>query len=156
MPDYSKSKIYKLTCDDPGLIYYGSTTKNYLSDRLGQHNWDYRNNNIKSAKPLYEKGGVKIELIENYPCETKEELREREDYYIKNNQCVNKWGAVADPDYKKKWSENNKEYFKNRYEKKKEEIKKYRREKIECDGCGKIMQRCSIWKHKKFVCKAEA
>jgi len=37
MPDYSKSKIYKLICDDPELVYYGSTTQKYLSSRLCEH-----------------------------------------------------------------------------------------------------------------------
>ena len=31
-----------------------------------------------------------IELVENYPCNSKEELEKKEGEYIKNNECVNK------------------------------------------------------------------
>jgi len=31
--------IYSLTCSNPNLIYYGSTTKS-LNDRLTQHKYD--------------------------------------------------------------------------------------------------------------------
>jgi hypothetical protein len=42
---------------------------------------------------LFDKYGVencKIELVENYPCESKEELRKREGYWMKQETCVNK------------------------------------------------------------------
>ena len=32
----------------------------------------------------------KIELVENYACNSKEELNAREGFYIQNNECVNK------------------------------------------------------------------
>ena len=43
--DYSKGKIYKIEpiCDhDEGDIYIGSTTKEYLSQRMTAHKADYK------------------------------------------------------------------------------------------------------------------
>ena len=42
---------------------------------------------------LFAKYGIencKIELVELYPCESREELKRREGYWIKNETCVNK------------------------------------------------------------------
>ena len=42
---------------------------------------------------LFEKFGLdncKIELVEVFPCNSKEELRQREGYWIKQEECVNK------------------------------------------------------------------
>ena len=45
-----------------------------------------------SSAVLFDKydGDVKIELIENFPCETKEELKRREGFHIKAERCINK------------------------------------------------------------------
>ena len=53
-----------------------------------------------SFKLLDEYGieNCKIELIEAYPCENKEELRKREGYWIKTEDCINK--NVAGRTYK--------------------------------------------------------
>ena len=43
--DYSKGKIYKIEpiCDhDEGDIFLGSTTKEYLSQRMDKHRSDYK------------------------------------------------------------------------------------------------------------------
>ena len=42
MVNYAKGKIYKIVCNVTGLIYVGSSTKHYLSDRLGNHTARYR------------------------------------------------------------------------------------------------------------------
>ena len=90
MPDYTKGKIYKLICDDPELIYIGSTTEHYLSNRLSGHRQNYKKGRLNtSSKKLFEVGGVKIELIELYPCECKEQLLLRERYWLENTESVN-------------------------------------------------------------------
>lgn len=99
---YSKGKIYKLciksNIQNDGEIYIGSTIEPYLCNRIGKHRSDYKRfldgkmNNILSFK-LFEKYGlnnVEIVLLENYPCNSKQELHARERYYIENNLCVNK------------------------------------------------------------------
>ena len=88
--DYSKSKIYQIipSCDhDEGDIYIGSTVRP-LSERMNKHRNDLR----CSSKIIFEKYGVnncKIELIELFPCETKEELLKREGEVQRANKCVN-------------------------------------------------------------------
>jgi predicted GIY-YIG superfamily endonuclease len=90
MPDYSKGKVYRLLCDDPNLVYYGSTVQR-LNARLKSHK---SNCNDCSSKRLVAVGGVRIELVENYPCNSKAELELQEKYYIQSNKCVNVLGQV--------------------------------------------------------------
>ena len=92
MTDYSKSKIYKIVCNKTGLIYYGSTT-NSLKVRLIQHKsryFNHRGNAKYSCYEILENNDYKIELVEEVSCETKKQLRDREAYYIKNYDCINK------------------------------------------------------------------
>ena len=86
MPDYSKSKIYKLVNDEMGLVYYGSTVQP-LSKRLYAHK-----NKMNSCKSrmMFEKGTVEIIFIKAIDCQTREELIAYERPYIENNVCVNK------------------------------------------------------------------
>ena len=75
---------------------------------------------------MFDEYGVqncKIELIENYPCTSKEELFKREGFYILNNECVNKKIAGrSQKEYKKQYNIDNKEYFKQYREDHKDKI----------------------------------
>jgi len=74
--DYSKSKIYKvLSPSHPNDgVYIGSTTQS-LEQRFRQHRCDFGKNRYScKSLSLFEYDDVSIELIEEYPCETKEEL----------------------------------------------------------------------------------
>ena len=56
---------------------------------------------------LFDKFGLdncKIELVEVFPCNSKEELRKREGYWIKHEECVNK--VVAGRTYIEYYNEN--------------------------------------------------
>jgi len=94
--DYNNGKIYKIVCNITGKIYVGSTTKQYLSQRLTWHRNDYRrylkNNNlyITTSYQVLENGSFNIILLENVPCSNRDELRARERYYIETLDCVNK------------------------------------------------------------------
>lgn len=96
--NWKTGKIYKLYSDHTDEIYVGSTTKKYLRDRLRAH---------KNAKKRYEAGKEKanyvtsyqmldyddcrIVLIEDYPCENRQQLHSRERHWIENTpNCVNK------------------------------------------------------------------
>tara|TARA_R110002012_G_scaffold157910_2_gene319194 strand:+ start:177 stop:512 length:336 start_codon:yes stop_codon:yes gene_type:complete len=90
MPDYQKGKIYKLVSDHTDEIYIGSTCQ-LLCHRLSGHARDFRKgknkctcrNMFESAKKnMFELGKVKIVLIENVPCDSKEELLKKQRYYI--------------------------------------------------------------------------
>lgn len=101
MVNYLYGKIYKIEPiveHEEGDVYYGSTTKQYLSQRMDSHRGLYNAWQNKKAKMcysfrLFDKFGLEncnICLVENYPCDTKDELLAREAYYIRNNKCVNK------------------------------------------------------------------
>ena len=132
--DYSKGKIYKLySIEDESLFYIGSTTKQYLSQRLCKHVSDYNRylknkcNYISSIK-IIETGNYKIELLEAFPCNSKDELLAREGHYIRQNpECVNK---KIEGRTRKQYLEDNKEHLKKKarewQEKNQEKIKEYR------------------------------
>jgi len=142
MPDYQKAKIYKLWSPqgEEDEIYIGSTC-NELYKRKNGHK---RNNDCRS-KILFEKyDDVRIELIEYYPCNNKEELFKKEGEYIRENKCLNRciagrtlkeWredNKEKRKEYDKKWKENNKEKNKEHNKKwkenNKEKIAEYSRE----------------------------
>jgi hypothetical protein len=93
MPDYNQGKIYKLNVGD--LVYIGSTTQPRLSLRLGQHKTDY-NQWVKNGKKyvssfeLFQIGTPTIELMETFPCGSKDELSAREGFHQRATNCVNK------------------------------------------------------------------
>jgi hypothetical protein len=88
---YEKGKIYKITCNNE--TFYGSTIDDL--DKLFIRLVDYYKGKLKNS-PLYilfDKYGYencKIELVENYPTSTFNNLRNREMDYVLNNNCVNR------------------------------------------------------------------
>lgn len=90
MPDYRRGKIYRVVCGITGQAYYGSTSERYLSVRLAKHVSKYRefekSGTITTSEirvfPILERGAYRIELLENYPCDTRAELEAREGEYI--------------------------------------------------------------------------
>jgi len=96
MPDYKLGKIYRLS--NGHLVYIGSTAQLQLSMRLGDHKSHYKRW-VKTGKyytssfELFKVGTPTIELIESYPCNSKDELRAREGHHQKLNVCVNKYMA---------------------------------------------------------------
>ena len=96
-PKYENSKIYKITDLNDEMMYIGSTIQP-LEKRLSMHKSHYRRylktqRNKLSSFEIFERYGLencKIELIEEYPCESRRELSDREGEHIKENDCVNK------------------------------------------------------------------
>lgn len=89
-------------------IYIGSTTKQYLSQRLAKHKSDYKRylqkkRNYTTSYDLLKLGETTIILLEKCPCDSKDELRAREQYYLDlyNTTCVNKQAAFATMQHKK-------------------------------------------------------
>jgi hypothetical protein len=95
-PRFAKGKVYKVTSPKTDKIYIGSTIS-ALSKRMGQHRERYRYyvagefNDLSVFRVLEVDPGAKIELIEAYPCNSSNELRQRERHHIIENraQCVN-------------------------------------------------------------------
>ena len=130
MEIYQKAKIYILRSNYTKNVYIGSTCQK-LSSRKSNHKRDY--NSFKSNKCNYitsfeiiKYEDCYIELIENYPCNSKEELLRREGELIRStentvNKCIagrtyKEWYAdnferIAK--VKKEWKTNNKEKCKN-------------------------------------------
>ena len=118
--DYSKGKIYKIEPiidHDEGDIYIGSTTKEYLSQRMTKHRGDYSQwiqgkHNKTTSYDLFEKYGInncRIILIEKVNATSKDELISREAFYIRTMKCINK--TIPDrksPEYHKEYYNTNK------------------------------------------------
>jgi hypothetical protein len=96
---YINGKIYKITDNAYSECYIGSTLE-ILSRRMASHRSGYKR--FQENKPVsytcvydifikYGLENCKIELIELVPCNTLMELRQKEGYYIKNSECVNKY-----------------------------------------------------------------
>ena len=106
---YQNSKIYKIVCNKTNLVYIGSTTQKYLSDRLKGHRIAYkRNKGLTTANQILENGDYYIELIELVPCNSKDELLVRERYYFDVIECVNKMRPKRTL---KEIEDSNKEYY---------------------------------------------
>ena len=127
MPDYKNAKIYKIWSPEGDDIYIGATTQP-LFKRLHHH----KSAKDCSSKILFEKyTDVRIELVECYPCNSKEEITKKEGEFIRTLDCVNR--NVAGRTTKEYYKEN-KEYYeewrKEHYDKNKEQLlenaKKYR------------------------------
>jgi hypothetical protein len=98
--DYSKSKIYALKSAQTDEIYIGSTSRP-LYQRFGEHKQDIKL--VKAGKKMYKKTtamkitqypDVYIELVEEFPCSSKEELHRRELEVIQRFSCVNKANPI--------------------------------------------------------------
>jgi len=172
MPNYNNSKIYKLVCNEPNLIYIGSTTQK-LCQRLSKHKNHYKDNRCITSSKLFDKGDVKIILIEEFNCENKEQLLKRERHYIELLECVNKRlpGRTKEQwtnENKERVKENQKRYridnkeklkeqFKNNYNNKKNtekyklQIKEYYEKnksiKLSCRVCKMEMNKNSFSRH---------
>ena len=89
----NEAKIYKITDRTNDNIYIGSTCRSFKK-RLSEHKSEYKRflkglySNIKSFD-IIKNNDYKIELIENCEITTKQELLERERYYIQDNECLN-------------------------------------------------------------------
>ena len=120
MPDYSKGKIYKIILDECDEIYVGSTIQ-LLCNRMSSHRRIGKMRPSPVHKFINEYGWDKanIVLIEDFPCERKEQLYLRERYWIDKIGTLNK--QIPTRTYKE-WRENNKVKIKEWCEKNKVKI----------------------------------
>ena len=99
MVNYANGKVYKIESSLGDKIYIGSTTKAQLSQRMTAHRCSYKRwkagtqTTITTSFLLFEEYGVEncqIVLLEDCPCESKDQLSAREAHYIRTLACVNK------------------------------------------------------------------
>ena len=140
MVNYQNSKIYKIESMEGDLIYIGSTSKEYLSQRMTHHRLTYKRwqdgkVNKVMVYDMFDKYGVEncsIVLLELFPRSSIDELRAREGHYIKSMECVNKYIAGRS---QKQWVEDNKEhranYLKNYAEEHREHLVEYKKKYTE-------------------------
>lgn len=121
-PRYQNGKIYKLVSNITDKIYIGSTCVS-LAKRLYGHKKKFEQfkngtrDNCSSSKELFEiDPNIKIILIEDFPCRSKNELERRERFHIETNVCVNKTIPTR----------TNKEYYEQNRDKISEKRKEYR------------------------------
>ena len=114
-------KIYFIV-DINGLVYVGST-KGELNIRFSYHKYNKKIDKNCSSKLLDLDNSI-IETIEE--C-TEDNRKTREQYWINNIECVNKYNAFYDKKkYDKEWEQQNKEkrkqYKKEYYQNKKNNL----------------------------------
>lgn len=104
MPDYQQAKLYAIRSHQTDKVYIGATC-NSLCVRMAQHRATNKTKPLTSSA-LLEYPDAYIELLEVFPCKTKEELNKREGELIRTHfHAVNK--AVAGRTRK----ETNKAYY---------------------------------------------
>jgi len=174
MPNFSKTVIYKICCNDATItdIYIGHTTDLIMRRYHHKHNCNKDKNpyyNFKIYKFIRENGGWNnwtLIQIEEYPCENVNEARARERYWIEelkpslNSDIPNRTHKEYCQDEKEKidaikkiYAERNKKEItkksKERYEKNREKVlelaKEYRKQhKNEITVKAKEKIRCDI------------
>ena len=140
MNKYNDSKIYKIVDNTSDKDYIGSTIHKYLSQRLQKHLQIIED--IKRGLERYvtsysilKNNDYDIILIENVNCETADQLKARERFYIENTpNCVNRNipTRTAQEYYHQKYIENKdtileerKQYYNDNKEKVLQRVKAY-------------------------------
>jgi len=176
--DYSKGKIYKIVVDTKEKYepYVGSTVQG-LAERMGGHrghykSWKKRKGSHIKSYDLFDKFGVencKIILLEEYPCDSKMKLLQKErEWYDKIENCNEKKpfiskeelvehkkiyyeqhkehliekGKIYRDEHKEEISERDKKYCNEH----KEEIAEKKKETFTCD-CGSICRKSDKVRH---------
>ena len=166
---YKRGKIYCLRSHHTDMVYIGSTIQG-LAERKGGHKSNYKKW-LKRTFPyttsfeIIKYDDAYIELVENYPCESKSELERREGEIMRETEnCCNRYIAgrtIAEyrTDNKDKKAIYNSEYYaKNKdkfaermveyYVKNKDKIAEKAKEKVQCE-CGSEIRKSDLVRHKK-------
>ncbi len=157
MPDYSLGKIYAIRSPHTDLVYIGSTTQKYLSSRFVQHTNYKLHDTRKTLAHSYvviDFGDAYIELLEDCPCDNKQQLLKREGELIRSTpNSVNHHKLVGLPlkeqkaIYKEEHKEikkvNDKKYYEENAEKLKSKRMKRYTENIE-----KEKEKLKLYYHK--------
>lgn len=151
------AKIYKITDNTNDNVYYGSTIQN-IKSRLRQHKSSCNQGHNISSSQIIKNGDYRIDIVENFPCNTMKELHIREQHYITKNPCVNIQNSYTSPEEKRKQHimTSRKYYSENKevaLEKKKVQDAIYYQ--CECGAKYNMSHRARHFatnKHRKFIC----
>jgi len=170
---YQRGKIYSIRSHQTDDIYIGSTVQ-FLYMRLAGHRRDYnswvdgKKISYKTSYQIMKYDDAYIELIEECPCNDKNELNRREGQMIREMNCVNKriegrtrkeyrqdnkekikeQSKQYRKDNKEKYNENSRKYYEENKEKFKIHNKKYKKQNKE-----RVKKINSKWGKKKFTCE---
>ena len=139
MVNYQNGKIYMITTNHNCKIYVGSTTQTLLK-RIKDHRTRYNlwkidpeRQKFLSSFELLDFDDYKIELIENFPCDSEKDLLCREGYYHKlyrpfvvNIHILTRTDKEWRDEHKPYIQECNKKYYEENKEKLLEQYKQYR------------------------------
>ena len=154
MVNYQLGKMYKIIDNTNENVYVGSTCEPTLARRLSRHVANYKcylkgTYKYTTSFEIIKNNDYDIILIENYPCNTKDELYARERYWTNQIKCVNKiknqgiQNELGLAEYKKKYGKQYREENQdkmNEYKKKYlEENKDKLSEKTICECGGKFI-----------------
>ena len=136
---YLKGKIYRMVNNTDDEVYVGSTCES-LSRRKSKHKYRSQQHiNQKVYQHLNDIGwdSVSIILVEHFPCNSVEELKARERYWIEQlKPSLNTYMPLRNF---KEWKEQNKDsciekdrqYYVQNMEKVKARVKEYRHKNID-------------------------
>jgi hypothetical protein len=143
MVNYQLGKIYKMESPS-GKIYIGSTCEPTLARRLAKHKGNFihwqngGSSHYATSFELFKEDleNTVIFLLEDFPCDNKDQLHAREGHYIKSSVCVNKTVAgrkkkESDKIYADKNKEKIQKYRKKYYEQNKDRLCKVKHEYYE-------------------------
>jgi hypothetical protein len=92
--DYQNGRIYRLVCNKTGKQYIGSTTQSLTKrksiHKAGYNAWKANKRHYMTSYDIIDGQDYDIILVEDYPCQSKEQLHSRERHWIENTECVNK------------------------------------------------------------------
>ena len=136
MPNYQHAKIYKIVSEN-NEVYIGSTTQT-LAQRKAQH----KKHKTASCKH-FDFTQSKIVLVEEYPCENKEQMFRREYEITQEVECINQRLPITNPERLEELRLKNQAIAK---------IKYHELPQIDCDICGKtIKNKYKLQEHNKKV-----
>ena len=146
MAEAITGRIYRIISDShPEVLpYYGSTVRP-LKKRWNQHT---SNAEKIASKQLMGFEDVRMELVEEFVCESITTLHQREQWYIDNHPCCNNNNAYGLDEERAK--EKEKEYNK-RYRDANKEANKERRKGYEEANKDKIREKKRQWYYAKKV-----
>jgi hypothetical protein len=133
MVNYKLGKIYRIECNETGLIYVGSTAEPTLAKRLTKHVGNYKSylkgiSRFCSSFNILANKNYDIILIEKYPCDSRDELVARERYWTNEIDCVNIFknqGIIKELGMVEYIKRHNKEYYVKNKDKISEKLKDY-------------------------------
>jgi hypothetical protein len=123
MVNYQLGKIYKIKDLDSNECYIGSTCEPTLAQRLAKHVANHTaytkgTGSYCTSYSIIGREDYDIVLIENYPCNNKDELHARESHHTQTMNCVNKIknqgiiNEIGQPEYQKEYRKENKNCLK--------------------------------------------